>query len=467
MSYTNASTLYMTLISIPEPTEENQLRAFEYAARSKDIPIFLRLLALTNLSTSIEKEISKRSEAELLAVWASKATRTTEELITRFKNESRATLLTQLAERPNLPAELYLTFAKMGKPTISTTLLKNTTVPKEAKIIAAKSAIAGMKGSSTTQSKVSALFTDQDPEVVSAALVNTNSLPAVAALVDKVPSSEYLNAVKQLVKLVTEGREYLGEWYNSNALTSVFKTVDAPSKQILRDLIKSEDAKGSLKYASSSIKNLVNAPDVDPIDTAIALIPSTSDMHEITSLLKIVQAGGSRYQIKNALGLMLSNENSSNQVLVDNVRELDYRGTPLLINRIKNDMDLLKQIFTGYVDSSIADMVFIKNNTFLDKACGDGVDNRELLSEICSGNVANMLSKTQLGRLAPAELLVYADVKTSLENLGVVATEFINENLQGHDLAWKYFENLLPDWSNSLPALIETAKSFAAEEVVK
>ena len=467
MSYTNASTLYQTLISSAEPSVENQLRAFEYAARSKDTPILLRLLALPNLDSNIEEKISKRSEAEILAAWASKSTRTTEELITRFKNESRATLLTQLADKANLPTELYLTFAKMGKPTISTTLLKNASVPKEAKIIAAKSAISGMKGSSTTQSKVSALFTGQDSEVVSAALVHTNSLPAIAALVDKVPTEQYLNAVNQLVKLVEQGREYLGEWYNSNALTSVFKTVDAPAKQVLRELIKREDVKGSLKYASSSVKNLINAPDIDPIDTAISLIPGETDMNEISALLKIVQGGGSRYQIKNALQLMIANENSSNQVLVDNVRELDYNSTPLLVTRIKNDMELLKQIFSGYVDSTISDLVFIKNNTFQPNACGDGVDTRELLSEICKGNVSNMLSKTKLARIAPKELIMYADVRTSLENLSLTAAEFINENLGSDDNAWKYFENLLPDWSNSLPALIETSKSFAAEEVNK
>jgi hypothetical protein len=51
--------------------------------------------------------------------------------------------------------------------------------------------------------------------------------------------------------------------------------------------------------------------------------------------------------------------------------------------------------------------------------------------------------------------------------LGSVAANYINENLGSDDNAWKYFENLLPDWSNSLPALIETSKSFAAEEVNK
>jgi DNA-binding phage protein len=467
MSYTNASTLYQTLISSAEPSVENQVRAFDFATRSKDVNILLRLLALPNLDASIEEKISKRSEAEILAAWASKSTRSTDDLITRFKNESRATLLTQLADKANLPTELYLTFAKMGKPTISTTLLKNSAVPKEAKIIAAKSAISGMKGSSTTQSKVSELFKGQDEEVISMALINTNSLPSVAALIDKVPTSQHINAVNQVVKLVEEGHQYLGEWYNSNSITTIFKTVEPAAKKILRDLIRKEDSKGALKYAASSMKNLVNAPDIDPIDTAIAQIPNETDMNEITALLKIVQVGGVRHQIKHALQLMIANINSSNQVIVDNYRELDYNSTPLLINRIKNDMDLLKQIFTGYVESSVSDMVFIKNNAFQPLACGDGVDNRKLLAEICTGNVANMLSKTKLGRFAPDELIMYADVKTSLENLGSVAANYINENLGSDDNAWKYFENLLPDWSNSLPALIETSKSFAAEEVNK
>ena len=149
-----------------------------------------------------------------------------------------------------------------------------------------------MKGSSTTQSKVSELFKGLDEEVISMALINTNSLPSVAALIDKVPASQYINAVNQVVKLVEEGHQYLGEWYNSNSISTIFKTVDPAAKKILRDLIRKEDSKGALKYASSSMKNLVNAPDIDPIDTAIAQIPNETDMHEITALLKIVQVGG-------------------------------------------------------------------------------------------------------------------------------------------------------------------------------
>jgi hypothetical protein len=53
-----------------------------------------------------------------------------------------------------------------------------------------------------------------------------------------------------------------------------------------------------------------------------------------------------------------------------------------------------------------------------------------------------------------------------LDNAPELARQTINDSLAGNAKAWVYFENLLPDWENSLPDLLLTATTFASEESI-
>lgn len=468
MSLNNVRNMYVTLLKGKEPTVEIQEKAFSYAEKQKDVTLFIQLLNCPNLDPNLEKKISLRSEADILVVWASNKARTTEQLLERFKKESRTTLLTQLAERDGLPKELYLQLAKMGKPTLSQSLLKNTNAPDEAKIIAAKYAVSGMKGNSTTESKVQSLFEKQSEEVNIAAISTVKAIGALAALTKILNGKESSLIATQFEKIISSREDYLNEWHNTQAILSIFRLIDPEGKARVRAVIKNEDESGHMRFVSSEIKNLINAPDIDPIETAAKEILTVEDHQEIDNLITQVERSGNRRLLRMAIDNAVLNPYTKNLTLATNMNHVDYRDRAKILERIKNDIDALTYVFQGYLDSTIVDAVFKKGYNFLDNAMGDGVDNREFIKHLAtiSRPTINQLTRTNLIKIAPSELLPYADVTSMLDNAPELARQTINDSLAGNAKAWVYFENLLPDWENSLPDLLLTATTFASEESI-
>lgn len=462
----NILNMYYTLLKRKDVSVEIQEKAFNYASRVDSVDLFVTLLNLSNLDEAVEEKISKRGEADVLACWASKPKRTTTELLERFKKENRATLLSQLAERDGLPAELYNQLAELGKPSLSQAIIKNKGADLNAKIKAAKTAISGMRGNSTVEGKVKSLFEGQDPQVVNQAIESVKAIGALSALSSTTDQIDSIKVANQLKKIITDREDSLSEWYNGNAIKNIFNRVNADGKKIIREQIKAEEESGSLKWANSEVRKIATAPDVDPIDIAIDAIKTSSNIDEISINLDFVDKNGQRGRAKEAVLAAIENEVATACLVVKYLNKIDYREYHLLVKKSRNCMAALKTILSGYVDSYIQEQIFFENNIFQENVCRDGVSTRLLLKELSSNkHVISQLARGKVGKIVPKEILEYADIQSISNSAPNLVYEEVEKLISADERAWVFFENLLPDWENSLPELIQTAKLLAENEV--
>ena len=464
MSNFDAGSLYHTLLSVPNPNSEVQQRAYEYAKKQNDSAMFIKLLSLENLESEIDKKISQQSDAEVLVTWASKPNRTSKELQERFKKENRATLLGKLAERSDLPKELYLAFAQMQKPTLSLTILGNSAAPVEAKLEAAKYAINGLKSSSTTSSKVSRIFKGQDPKVIQIAISHNKafgSLEALSALAAPEDSELMANRFKHLVD---SGLDSLSEWHNTYSVKNLFTNLNPTGKQIVRKILKEQQDAGKLRYVSSTILDLLNAPDVDPLDLALQEVKESNNSDAIDTALNQIVQGSNRGILRAALNSAVQNPATKVATLILYHSDCEYKTLPLLVARLKGDVNGLATVLASHRDATLYDLVFLQNDKFSEKAVKDGVPTRELIAQLAKLGSTGALASSKVGKVAPEELIEHIPVNIALNYIPVYSSNYINKALSGNDNAWKYFENLIGDWSNPLPGLIETSLSFAKEE---
>lgn len=466
MSKNNVSQMYGTLLQSKDVSLEVQNQVLKYAEKNKDLPLLIKLLQNPSLDKTVEDKISLRGEAEVLEVWASKPNRTNEELLKRFEKEERATLLNQLANKENLPQELYLQFAKLEKPTIGQTLLNNKSVGIEAKKIAASYAIAGLKGSSTTDGRVKELFEKQEIEVVKEALTKNKSIAALGALVKLAPYSESDKVVNHLRYLIDNHIDSLAEWHNNQAIKSIYKYIDTATKQKFRDLIKEQEEKGNLRFGSTEIRNLMNAPDIDPLEKACEDIAVESSDDKIKENLLLIEKSNNRQLLRTAIINAINNENTAPMTVAQYYNYVEYRDRVKAIAKMRYDKEALLLCLSDRIDTYSAEAIFVVNRTFRTQVMGDGVDTRELIKELASKSIfyVNSLAQSIVGKVAPLEVYEYADFATMMQSNPEFVRGKIIEELQGNEKAWQYFENLIPDWENSLPELLSTAKTFAQEE---
>lgn len=122
--------LYERLITSALAIEPSMQRHIvEQLVRTKKFGLLGRLVSRTDLSSETDAAIAKRTEAVVLAGWASRPGLTTRELIDRLSTDKRVATLLPLTALQGLPAEVYSTLAAHGSTTLTAALMLNPSVP--------------------------------------------------------------------------------------------------------------------------------------------------------------------------------------------------------------------------------------------------------------------------------------------------------------------------------------------------
>ena len=442
-----------------EIEDEIQTLAATFAEKNSNTNVYLALLNIRNLLPEIDVSISKRSEADILVNWANRKGRTTEELLARFENEKRVTLLSQLAERDGLPEELYKAFARMGKTTLSQAIISNSKAPHSAKVIAAKTAVAGLKSNSTTQGKVNALFKDQHEEVANNVISSATSLATLAGVVALVNKDKHEELAKRAALLMKSG-EHLGDYYTTLAIKQIFsfvRTVDG--KTAMRETLKDIDSRNGLRY-SNELKNLISAPDIDPVQIALEEI-SSEDASIIAAALALIESKGNRMQFRDALDRAVLNLSTDTATIKKYAGKVDYARRKDVIVRLQEDMDVIADhLVNTYDDSNLYEYILLDSNGLRDKVLSTDYSARDLLISILKKRTTFNVVKGKLARYAQDIFLEYGDINYVLESLPTAVANSLIKELASKPKEWAIFESLLPEWQGSLNDLIACSKNI-------
>ena len=126
--------LYLNLLESREVPLELQHRIFANAVANKDHALAVKLLNHPSLDQSVDDKLRDVEAAAVKAAWAARPGRSTAELTALVDAEKRANVLTALAERTDLPEEVYVAIAAKatGIKTLSA-LVSNSNAPSEAR----------------------------------------------------------------------------------------------------------------------------------------------------------------------------------------------------------------------------------------------------------------------------------------------------------------------------------------------
>lgn len=106
------STVYQAFLAVENPEPEIQKQVFSYGVRTKNQELLASLAKIENLLPEIDQALRDQGSAVVKAAWAARKGRTQEDLVNLVMREKRIKVLTALAERTDLPQEVYKVIAE-------------------------------------------------------------------------------------------------------------------------------------------------------------------------------------------------------------------------------------------------------------------------------------------------------------------------------------------------------------------
>jgi hypothetical protein len=132
------ASVYLGLLSDPEPTLQIQKRIFAYGVQNKCQDLLTRLTAHRALHPEVDLLLSRVDIAAVKAAWAARPGRSVQELVDLVSTETRSTVIAAFAEREDLPVEVFTAIAnKASGQGALLALAKNPAAPQEARETAA------------------------------------------------------------------------------------------------------------------------------------------------------------------------------------------------------------------------------------------------------------------------------------------------------------------------------------------
>jgi hypothetical protein len=126
---------YNRLITSESPIDPVlQGRIIEHLARLREFSLLGKFASRPDVCPEADVLVRNRSEALVLAGWASRPGRKHEELVERLVDERRVSTLLPLAKMQGLPEEVYRQIAQRSSVKISEALAMNPSVPRELKL---------------------------------------------------------------------------------------------------------------------------------------------------------------------------------------------------------------------------------------------------------------------------------------------------------------------------------------------
>jgi len=221
----NIDRLYSTMLGSAGTLDVDMQREIaRYATRHEKTQLMVQLVTRRDVDTEVEKELSELNDLVVLSAWASKSTRTSEELRDRMAKEKRAGALKPLAELENMPREVYEHVAKSPAVSIAKVIVRNGSIPKDIRIEKMRF-LAGRK-----QRESYSLLGDfkqligGDEELARAALQEATHVAILHAALDVYePNNTEIVALLGKLKSTLATRRY--SYYGSNSLSSILKAV--------------------------------------------------------------------------------------------------------------------------------------------------------------------------------------------------------------------------------------------------
>ena len=447
----DASFVYQSMISKETPVNV-QNRVFNYAAKNKDVELLIKLSQLTNLDAEIDEKLSKRQEAEVLAAWASRQGRTTDALIERFASEKRATLLTQLAQRTDLPEALYLQIAKHESASVGEAILKNSSAPEAARITAAKHALRSVRASWSTHQRVTDLFRGAPAQAALVGLEHAPSLQHLCGLLGTIDRSNH-NAVvdKTIELLITKSTEL--DYTTRTNMDTVWSTLGADQRTRLISGINEAVSADKLSFNGGGhfLKDLISRPVIDPIERALEIIVSSVDETEIRIALNETVNKGNYTQRREALHRAVLNINCPVDAITSQVGFMDRDDLGTLAERVIDNDDI------------ILDLLKISASNVAPVVVKAGKDLRNYVEKVAAGSETPVWARFLVSHINDTSFAISVlgakDVLTDY-SLAPAARKLMLDRLGEDNSRWELLERLIVEWSGTLPDLLNSVDNL-------
>jgi hypothetical protein len=248
---------YRRLIEGQAPIHEDlQPRLLEHLFALREFGLVGTFARRADVSPASDARIAARSEASVIAGWASRPGRSREELSARLGKEKRATVLLPLAKMTDLPADLYRQVAVSSSSKVAEALLENPSVPHDVKLAKIADVVVSLdkKGEWRQREFIEKAFR-HDRELLEALLHHTND-PAMAAVclreIGDVTSSVIESVIVRLDALLVVEHSYYSP---GPALCTALAEQELTGSQLqkLRSAVKKahEREKSSNRYSSA------------------------------------------------------------------------------------------------------------------------------------------------------------------------------------------------------------------------
>jgi hypothetical protein len=448
MTVLNATGLFNALLDDDTPVLLQQ-RILNHATSTKDVELMVRLAQINSLDPEIDKALGRRREADVLLAWATRKGRTSEELVERFSKETRATLLAELAARADLTEELYLELSRGDSASVAVALTANTAAPLEARKRAAARAIATIRDSYSTTSRVLEMFRGLPTEVADHAVDHATSPVQLGAL-SQLVSEDRMPALAGRVAEMLLTHE--SNWHTRSALNGIWGRLSPNARvEFQKDLQKVIESPQVDRSTLQFVTEFANRPLLDPVAVAVAKLKSETDPSEIRSQYAIAaNAGyGSR---REAFTNAVRNPLTPLDVLKNDLQWAEY-GELLFVSRR-----------TDFNDEAATSLLTANGSTEAFDVFALQSDPVRLARALTSnGQPPRWLADTQIVRQSPSLLLeLYPAEFTVQHPLSVgVARELILTRLGEDDERWITFQRLLPEWDNTLVSLLDAVEQLS------
>jgi hypothetical protein len=447
----HASFVYDALLN-RTPDLNVQKRVYKFASENKEIELLVRLCHLANLDPTIDLLLSKREEADVLVAWATRNGRTSEELIARFSKEKRATLLTQVATKSDLPESLYLELAQHPSASVGEAILSNSKAPVAARAAAASNAMRTVRTSWSTQSRVADLFRNAPSEAAIAAVDSAPSIPHLCGLLPSINPEAQDKVVTRLVGLLIATRD-AHDYQTRSTTENIWGQLTLNSRKDFVAAIEDAASKNLLGMEGSSyfLKELINRPTIDPIEVALETLATSIDEGEINGALIKVVNDGSFHQRREGIRRAIANTQTNVQSIIGHIGYAEPDDVELLAMRIV-DNDALLLIL---MESSGRQVV-----RALEKA---GRDPQQLIRKVANGaDTPNWVKTLRVVENNPSfalEILGARDVFTAHSSVDA-ARELVLTRLNDVDSRWELLDRLIGEWSGTLPGLLDLIENL-------
>ncbi len=447
MANTSARFVYEALLS-HDATPEVLRRVYAYADRLKDTELLVQITKHPKLDAELEAMLAARSEADVLSAWAGRPGRTTEQLMTRFAKEKRATLLTSLAQRADLPEELYNQLAGSGLATVCEAIALNGAAPLAARVDAAGGITRRVKDTYNAPRQIRNLLGDCPQEVIDAAALGSTRFGAITGLIEKVSPQVSVEVARAAVPLAAK----VEGWNARTLLNEFWSGLKSPlARQAFKDgvisFIADVDA-GNTTLENSYLRDFATIDLNDPVTSALNTLEQGGSDEEIQLAFNVVT--GASYQMRN-LAANLGAKYTCIPVdrFFEYVRYLEPWALQQVVSRLNGDLSAAARL----LDSGDADVF----NALIDH----GFDFETLVRAIHarSGNLSYWVHRNPRFHRNTDLVLDLIPVSLALQydygNVSSAAREMILERLGENPERWETFERLAPEWSGNLPGLID------------